>query len=133
MYNRRRNKASLYKEDDLVAFQRTQSGAGLKRTINVNFVYYRILKQHRLVNFRSAGLNNFSAEAYYPLPVQHVTFFAHVAPSATSIQASKHEKAGHLLLHLSIILSIDIIAELSTFRALHADDLRALLALADRN
>ncbi|GFX46494.1 hypothetical protein TNCV_4549331 [Trichonephila clavipes] len=34
------------------------------RTINVNFVYYRIPKQRRLVSFRSAGLNNFSAEAY---------------------------------------------------------------------
>ncbi|GFU76719.1 retrovirus-related Pol polyprotein from transposon 17.6 [Trichonephila clavipes] len=30
MYNRRRKKASLYKEDDLVAIQRTQFGAGLK-------------------------------------------------------------------------------------------------------
>ncbi|GFU33655.1 retrovirus-related Pol polyprotein from transposon 17.6 [Trichonephila clavipes] len=29
-YNRRRKKASLYKEDDLVAIQRTQFGAGLK-------------------------------------------------------------------------------------------------------
>ncbi|GFU21813.1 retrovirus-related Pol polyprotein from transposon 17.6 [Trichonephila clavipes] len=29
-YNRRRKKASLYKEGDLVAIQRTQSGAGLK-------------------------------------------------------------------------------------------------------
>ncbi|GFS87178.1 hypothetical protein TNCV_1130631 [Trichonephila clavipes] len=29
-YNRRRNKASLYKEGDLVAIQRTQFGAGLK-------------------------------------------------------------------------------------------------------
>ncbi|GFX24414.1 hypothetical protein TNCV_992301 [Trichonephila clavipes] len=35
-----------------------------KRTINVNFVYYRIPKQRRLVSFRSSGLNNFSAEAY---------------------------------------------------------------------
>ncbi|GFY32638.1 retrovirus-related Pol polyprotein from transposon 17.6 [Trichonephila clavipes] len=30
-YNRRRKKASLYKENDLVAIQRTQFGAGLKR------------------------------------------------------------------------------------------------------
>ncbi|GFW30397.1 hypothetical protein TNCV_453351 [Trichonephila clavipes] len=29
-YNRRRKKASLYKEGDLVAIQRTQFGAGLK-------------------------------------------------------------------------------------------------------
>ncbi|GFW18261.1 hypothetical protein TNCV_4008001 [Trichonephila clavipes] len=34
------------------------------RTINVKFVYYRIPKQCRLVSFRSAGLNNFLAEAY---------------------------------------------------------------------
>ncbi|GFV98149.1 hypothetical protein TNCV_4449071 [Trichonephila clavipes] len=37
---------------------------GHLRTINVNFVYYRIPKQRRLVSFRSAGLNNFLAEAY---------------------------------------------------------------------
>ncbi|GFX33802.1 hypothetical protein TNCV_3962111 [Trichonephila clavipes] len=35
-----------------------------QRAINVNFVYYRIPKQRRLVRFRSAGLNNFLAEAY---------------------------------------------------------------------
>ncbi|GFV40103.1 uncharacterized protein TNCV_31621 [Trichonephila clavipes] len=34
-YNRRRKKASLYKEGDLVAIQRTQFGAGLKTKTKV--------------------------------------------------------------------------------------------------
>ncbi|GFX09813.1 hypothetical protein TNCV_654121 [Trichonephila clavipes] len=63
-----------------------------KRTINVNFVYYYIPKQRRLVSFRSSGLNNFSAEAYYSPPIQHVTFLAHFVISAIPVLTSKHEK-----------------------------------------
>ncbi|GFV24075.1 integrase catalytic domain-containing protein [Trichonephila clavipes] len=48
-YNKRRKKASFFTK---------------KRTINVNFVYYRIPKQRRLVGLRSAGANDFLAEAY---------------------------------------------------------------------
>ncbi|GFX44069.1 retrovirus-related Pol polyprotein from transposon 412 [Trichonephila clavipes] len=70
-YNRRRKKASLYKEGNLVAIQRTQFGAGLKlgpkflgpykvtkvkRTIHVKFVYYRIPKQRRLTEVNKMAL-----------------------------------------------------------------------------
>ncbi|GFV83815.1 hypothetical protein TNCV_2556011 [Trichonephila clavipes] len=44
MYNKRRERNLRYTKE---------------RTINVNFVYYRIPKQRRLVSFQSAGLNDF--------------------------------------------------------------------------
>ncbi|GFV58144.1 uncharacterized protein TNCV_687511 [Trichonephila clavipes] len=57
-----------------------------RRTINVNFVYYRIPKQRRLVSFRSAGLNNFRQR-----PTNHHPFntsrFSHPARFQ-----SNHEK-----------------------------------------
>ncbi|GFX77888.1 hypothetical protein TNCV_739221 [Trichonephila clavipes] len=49
-YNRRRKKASLYKENDLVAIQRTQFGAGLKLRPKFLGPYKVTMKWKRLVS-----------------------------------------------------------------------------------